>query len=56
MTIINFLVNEVLSDSNVFVGLIALIGLLLQRKKPVAVLEGTVKTIIGMVGSIPNSV
>lgn len=49
MTIINFLVNEVLSDSNVFVGLIALIGLLLQRKKPVAVLEGTVKTIIGMV-------
>jgi PTS system ascorbate-specific IIC component len=49
MQIINFLINEVFIQAPIFLGVIALIGLLLQKRDSDEVLEGTIKTIIGMV-------
>lgn len=49
MSIINFLINDVFVEASVFLGLIALIGLLLQKKDFVSVLDGTVKTVIGII-------
>ncbi|MGE5581021.1 MAG: PTS transporter subunit IIC [Bacillota bacterium] len=49
MKIIDFLINQVFVEASVFLGLIALIGLLLQRRKFVDVLEGTIKTVIGII-------
>lgn len=48
MKVINFIVYQVLSNETIFLGLIAFIGLLLQRKKFPSVIDGTVKTIIGL--------
>ena len=49
MSFINFLINDVFVEASVFLGLIALIGLLLQKRDFVAVLDGTIKTIIGII-------
>lgn len=49
MEIINFLINEIFIEAPVFLGLVALIGLLLQKKSGEEVLEGTIKTIVGIV-------
>jgi len=49
MTVINFLINEVFVEAPVFLGLVALIGLLLQKKTSAEVLEGTIKTVVGMI-------
>jgi len=49
MSVINFLINEVFIEAPVFLGLVALIGLLLQKKSAEDVLEGTIKTIVGIV-------
>ena len=49
MEIINFLINEVFIQAPVFLGFIALIGLVLQKKGAADILEGTIKTIVGMV-------
>lgn len=49
MTIINFLINEVFVEASIFLGVIALIGLLLQRRGFVDVLDGTIKTVIGII-------
>lgn len=49
MEIINFLINEVFVEAPIFLGLIALIGLVVQKKPAVKVLEGTVKTIVGII-------
>ncbi|MGX6428593.1 PTS ascorbate transporter subunit IIC [Levilactobacillus yonginensis] len=48
MQVINFLVYQVLSNETIFLGLVALVGLLLQRKKFPQVIDGTVKTVIGL--------
>ncbi|MGB2885898.1 MAG: PTS transporter subunit IIC, partial [Dehalococcoidia bacterium] len=49
MQVINFLIQEVFIQAPIFLGLVALIGLLLQKLDADEVLEGTVKTIVGMV-------
>lgn len=49
MSIINFLINDIFVEASVFLGLIALVGLLLQRRGFVSILEGTIKTIIGVI-------
>lgn len=49
MTVINFLINEIFIQAPVFLGLVALIGLLLQKKTAAEVIEGTIKTIVGMI-------
>ena len=49
MEIINFLINDIFTEASIFLGLIALVGLLLQKRGFVSVLEGTVKTVIGII-------
>ena len=49
MNIINFIINEIFIEAPVFLGLVALVGLLLQKKSSADVLEGTIKTIVGIV-------
>lgn len=48
MGFLNVLVQDVLGNASLLVGLFALIGLLLQRKSAGEVFTGTVKTIVGM--------
>lgn len=48
MSILNFIVNEIFGEASIFLGLIALIGLLLQKKEIQEIVTGTVKTIIGI--------
>jgi PTS system ascorbate-specific IIC component len=45
--IINFIVNQILGKPSILVGLVALLGLVLQRKPFHEVLSGTIKTIVG---------
>ncbi len=49
MDVINFLINEIFIEAPVFLGLVALIGLVLQKKSGADVLEGTIKTVVGIV-------
>ncbi len=49
MQVINFLIQEVFIQAPIFLGLVALIGLLLQRRDADEVLEGTIKTVVGIV-------
>ena len=49
MSVINFLINEVFVQAPIFLGVIALVGLLLQRREGRDVLEGTIKVVVGMV-------
>ncbi|MCK5318110.1 MAG: hypothetical protein KAJ55_09355, partial [Anaerolineales bacterium] len=49
MQVINFLIQEVFIQAPIFLGLVALFGLLLQKRDADEVLEGTVKTVVGMV-------
>ncbi|HEY59479.1 MAG TPA: hypothetical protein G4N92_02155 [Anaerolineae bacterium] len=49
MNVINFLINEIFIEAPVFLGFVALIGLVLQKKSGSDILEGTIKTIVGMV-------
>lgn len=49
MSVINFLINDIFVEASIFLGLIALIGLLLQRRGFVDVLDGTIKTVIGII-------
>ncbi len=46
--ILNF-IQQVLSTPAIFVGLIALLGLLLQRKDAQSCIKGTIKTILGFI-------
>jgi PTS system ascorbate-specific IIC component len=46
--IINFLIFQVFDKAPIFLGLVAMIGLILQRKKVTEVIDGVVKTIIGL--------
>lgn len=49
MSVINFLINEVFVQAPIFLGVIALVGLLLQKRSSRDVLEGTIKVIVGIV-------
>lgn len=49
MDFINFLINEIFTEAPIFLGLIALVGLLVQKKSGQEVISGTVKTIVGII-------
>lgn len=49
MEFFNFLMKDVLSEPAVLVGLIALIGLIAQKKTITECIKGTVKTILGFI-------
>ncbi|WP_297288639.1 PTS transporter subunit IIC [uncultured Flavonifractor sp.] len=46
--VFDFIINDVLKQTPIFMGLIACVGLLVQRKAAKDVIEGTLKTIVGM--------
>lgn len=46
--IVDFIIFQLLDKAPLFLGFIALMGLMLQRKKVNEVIDGTVKTIIGL--------
>lgn len=48
MGVLNFLINQVFVNAEVFLGVVALIGLILQRKSLADIVEGTAKTIVGI--------
>ncbi|WP_231897474.1 PTS transporter subunit IIC [Vibrio rumoiensis] len=43
-----FFVFQILDKAPLFLGLIALVGLLLQKKKPTDIADGVIKTIVGI--------
>lgn len=47
--IIHFIIFQILDQAPIFLGIIALVGLLLQKKKFSEVFEGVVKTIVGII-------
>ena len=49
MTIMDFIIDEILREPAIFLGLIAFVGLLIQRKEFTEIISGTMKTIIGVV-------
>ena len=49
MAVLDFIINEIFGSAPIFLSLIALIGLLLQRKPFSEVLAGTFKTAVGVV-------
>ena len=49
MEILNFIVFGVLGQASLLVGIISLVGLILQKKSATKVLSGTLKTIVGFV-------
>lgn len=49
MTFINFIINQIFREPALFLGIIALVGLLIQKKAFSEIIKGTFKTIIGVV-------
>ncbi len=49
MAILNFLINQIFREASLFLGIIAMAGLLLQRKSLSDIIKGTFKTIIGVI-------
>ena len=49
MSVINYLTSNIFKQPSLFLGVVALIGLLLQRKSFGEVIKGTFKTIIGVI-------
>lgn len=47
MSVLNFIVYDIFGEAAFLLGLIALIGLLLQKKKASQVITGVIKTIVG---------
>jgi len=62
MGIIDFFIHEILREPALFLGIIACLGLLIQKKEFTEVISGTIKTIVGVViltqgtGIIVNSI
>jgi PTS system ascorbate-specific IIC component len=48
-SILNFIIFQILDKAPVFLGLVALIGLLLQKKKFDKVIDGVIKTVVGLI-------
>jgi PTS system ascorbate-specific IIC component len=49
MAVINYLATNIFKQPSLFIGLIALVGLILQRKSVGDTIKGTFKTIIGVI-------
>ena len=49
MAVLNFIVNEIFGQGAIFISLIALVGLLLQKKPVGEIIRGTFMTAIGYV-------
>lgn len=47
MGIINFIINNILTQASITIALIAMLGLLLQKKSAGQVISGTLKTLLG---------
>lgn len=47
MAVLNFIINNILTQAAIIIGLIALLGLALQKKPMGQVVSGTMKTILG---------
>lgn len=47
MSVLNFIINNILTQAAVIIGLIACLGLVLQKKSVGTVLSGTMKTMLG---------
>lgn len=47
MGVVNFIINNVLTQAAVTIALIAMLGLLLQKKSVGQVISGTLKTLLG---------
>ena len=47
MSVLNFIINNILTQTSVVIGLIALIGLCLQKKGVGETISGTMKTMLG---------
>jgi len=47
--VMNFIINDILREPAIFLGLIAFMGLLIQKKEFTEIISGTVKTIVGVV-------
>lgn len=56
MSVIDFIVNQIIAKPPILVGLVALLGLLLQRKRFHEVVSGTLKTTIGFLILIVGAV
>ena len=48
MPVVDFIVDQILREAPLFLGLIALVGLLIQKKNFSDIASGTIKTIIGV--------
>ncbi|MFD2211849.1 PTS ascorbate transporter subunit IIC [Virgibacillus halophilus] len=49
MQVVNFIVNQILREPALFLGIIAALGLIIQRKNFSDIISGTFKTVIGVV-------
>lgn len=47
MAVLQFVVYDILGEASLLIGLLALVGLLIQRKSADKVISGTIKTIVG---------
>ena len=47
MAVLNFIINEIFGQGSIFLALVAMVGLLLQKKSFSEVIRGTVMTAIG---------
>ena len=47
MNILNFIINEIFNQGAIFLSLIAMIGLILQKKSFTDIVRGTLMTAIG---------
>lgn len=48
MQVINFIVNQVMREPSIFLGLVVLLGMLFLRKKGQSILVSVIKTIVGV--------
>ena len=47
MAVLQFVVYDILGEASLLIGLMAMVGLLIQRKPAEKVIAGTIKTIVG---------
>ncbi|MDW3030864.1 PTS transporter subunit IIC, partial [Enterococcus faecium] len=47
MSVINFIIENILTQASITIALIAMLGLLLQKKSAGQVISGTLKTLLG---------
>lgn len=47
--VMDFIINDILRQPAIFLGLIAFVGLLIQKKEFTEIISGTIKTIVGVV-------